>query len=636
MAEKKDVQGHVKGHAKNQDKSAQSGPTAPKRPIGQTILVILLIAAVAIIFGLGPSSLNMALGGSEIYDVAEGVSNVDEARHQRVAVILLALQFGQKPHEMSDEEWGSFQQRTRYFVQSRRELSFAQLAERDGMKPSGKALDTILNDFVNEKFGNGESKLKAIQEVQKANVKGRSFTRNELREYLAVKRANANFDSRYSPDPVAVDSMGNIFYKKSKERIYTQEAVISTSVIINEFKELVAKDQDLLQATYDSHKRAKRFEIPRKAHLTLFGADATLIAAAVVISDEDIAAWYAKHKESDSNIRIVTPVKGEDVRETEGRDVEKVKEPIITYKTLADSKAYIRGILESQTANHILNELCEKLISAVQESDLLDNFSLIEGKEAELVQLAAGIHIPASDKRVKSQVTLTVWTEVTGDDPGADKDIQLFDKDAKPLARFNQSGALYLFNGGRGKISLPQSATGRASFKAMIVTNAIDAASDKEFDIVKEEVILLAAVEKAHPELIKRAQALQVELNKEPNRDLQAFFAASERSFWAAEVSEKDYGPLDIFELPDEDAEELPVMAYTQPGKQYVLVKAPQDGKMERVKLVKIIRHEIKDSAVAEGGKVNLRDQRKSYITAVNAMAENVFNKEMAKRKSLQ
>ncbi|NRA36769.1 MAG: hypothetical protein HRU15_01400 [Planctomycetes bacterium] len=624
----------------------QPDPALKKPPIGQTILVILLVALVGIIFGVGPSTFTMALGGKQVQEIEAGITNVDLARFQRLYLLLDIINSGTKPHELSEDEWGNRQQRLWYLPQiARQSLVIAKYAELDGMKPSGKALDKILNNFVNEKIINGDSRLNAIAAVQEANVVGRSFSRKELLEHLAIKEANANFDSRYNPNPVAVDSMGKVFHQKSKERVYVQEARLSTSAILGEFKELVAKDQDQLTLTYQHHLSLKRFEIPRKAHLTLFGADATLIAASVVISDEAIAAWYNENKELDPNLKTVTiaePEKKDDSaakdkskKDAKDKDGEKAVEeepapPVIVTKTLAESKAYIRAKLESETSTQILNELCENLVQAVQDSDLLDNFLLIEGKEAELIALIKTVRIPASDERLTAEVGLTVWTDVSGDDPGIDKDVQLLDKDGKSLAQFSQQGPLYLFNGERGKISLPQLAGNKPSFKAMILTDSIDPATDKELETVKEEVIMLAAVEKAEPELIKRAQALQAELSTEADRDLNAFFAAADRSFWAAAISEKDYGPLEKLEAPDA-VSEMPIIAYTQAGKQYALVTDSKNDEEVTVKLVKIIRHEIKDSE----GEIDLRSSRESYIRAVNSVSRTAFNKELEKQREL-
>ena len=568
------------------NKQAPEAAAAPKQSLAQTLLVIALVILVGIIFGIGQSSLTMAFDTKTVVEAEAGLTNVDKMTYSRIGTIEWLIQMGKKPHEVEDAEWSQAERFAGYYQIP---LVIAKLGELQGLKPEGEALDALLEDYLSNPGRNPDypTLAHAFRDVSKANVKGRTLTALELRDYIANKHAATNLQAQHQAKLIIDREAAATTRKLGAEKISTEEATISTAALIEKYKAEVLKDEESLLLRYEDIKD-ERFVIPRRCHLTLIGVDANTLRESVVISDEEIGTYFEENKETDPQLKKIGPAE-------EPKEGEAPPSPKMISKTLDESRAYIRGKLQGEKADAVAVDLCNRFLTALSNESLVEEDLIAEGKHGDVISLVSTITIEAADdERLEKSVSLQLWQDLGADEPDKASVYQIQDKDGKHVASMNIENPS-LFQKEPGSILLHAPAQDNQQLHVYQIVESFTDSSYKEFADVKNEVVLYESAQKAYAELLETAQAMKTSLDK-ADANLAGFFDANERKHWAAAIETKDYNPLDQITEPEGAEGELgdaaPAIAFTLAGKGIYLKSADNDGDMRRVTIGRVLKHE--------------------------------------------
>ena len=571
------------------NKQAPQPAPAAKQSVAQTLLVIALVILVGIIFGIGQSSLTMAFETKAVVEAEAGLTNVDYQTYTRIRTIESLLYQGQKPHEVEDQVWARAENFTQMFLRYRNPLLIAKLGELKGLKPEGPELDRLVEEYLGRPLSNKDYPTlgHAFKEVSKANIKGRTVNAVELRNYIANEQAANNLESQNQASLVIDREAAATTRAIEAESITVEEATISTAALIAKYKDEVVKDEDALLIRYDELKD-ERFVIPRRCQLTLIGIDSNTLRESVVVSDEEIGAYYEENKETDMQLKkVATPA--------EPKEGEAPPAPKMEIKTLAESRAYIRGKLQGQKAEEVALDLCSRFLTAVSNESLIEEDRIAEGKHDDLLSLVPTVTIAAADdERLEKDVSLMLWTELGADEPQSGTSYQIQDKDGKHIASMNVENPS-LFQKEVGSILLQAQAKDNPQLHVFQIIEQFTDSSYKGFDDVKQEVILYEAAQRAYAELRDEAEAMKTALASS-DMTLAKYFEAEERKHWAAAIDSKTYAPLDEIVEPvgAEGAfgDKKPAIAHTVPGQGIYLKEADNDGDMRRITIGRVVKFE--------------------------------------------
>ncbi len=579
----------------SKDKQQSAGTPAKGPNIFQTILVVFLVIAVGLIFGLGQSSLT-GMVGKNIVEIHKGFTNADYQRHARVQTILYSLQRGIKPQDMEERVWrGQNDYIFRTLVSNPgNTLVIAKLGEDEGMMPSGDELKALVDEYLSRPvFGIEDAKTlrAAVRQVIEANEPGRSLKPKEIQEFIANMRSHDNYVSRYAPNIVINKSATDIFAKFENEEIKTEEATISTATMIESYKEGVLAEEEKIQEAYETLKE-ERFVIPRKCHFTCISVDVAEVKKSVVVSEDEIKAYYEKNKESDPQLKKEVPKEVKELKEGE----EPPKPEIVT-KTLEESKDYIRDTLATKKAEEVAVELADTFQFKIEEESLTEGDKIAEGKRDAVLKLVDNVSIKADDKRLNKDIKLSVQSKLTADDPGAGTVYSILLEDGKPFAKM-QVPKTSPFNKEVDTFFVKKQAFDNGDLYIIQIIDGFTEADYKAYDSVKDEVVHYLCAQKAFPDLIKKANEIIKTVSGQTDGTLVKYFDAEANKKWAAQIQDKTYGPLETVVVPTAEdlgnfEENLPMIAYTLPGKGVFLAVANNDGDMKRVTIRRITGHGI-------------------------------------------
>lgn len=598
-------------------KSNQQDPAPKKQSIFQTILVIFLVLAVGIIFGIGQSSITGAMAKKSIQQVYKNVTNVDIQRFVRVQTIVSLLQYGMEPHNVDDQMWDGFYRRQ--FNQMARNpanvLVLAGLAAEQGMMPAGEELEEIVKQFLSQELPGQSYKNmnEGIRAVIQADVKGRSLQPIEIKGFLAQVHARENYINRHAPNIAINSAAAESFALMEREKIRVEEATISTATLIEKYKPDVEKDKEALDNAYQELKD-ERFVIPRRCHLTCITVHVGDVKQAVVVSDEDIAAYYEANKETDPSLKKeVVPDKPEEVKEGEPPPA-----PEYVVKTLQESKAYIRDKLSADKAQLVTEELLNRFTVQIGEKGLLDQDRVAEGKREELLKLAAELRISAEDERLSEPVGLTVRSDMGADDPGNSETYVLEDKEGKHFARMQlPAPGLFADDVDHDDIFQKTQAFDNADLYVIQIVDNFTPSDYQPFETVRSELVLYVSAQRAYPDLVNEARSIATALSEQRDGTLVQWFEQKAHKSWAAQITTESYEPLKSVNLASSDEDEAlglearPLIAYCMPGKQFFVAEAANDGDMKRVTISRIIDYsnespnsdpEVEPPPLAEAG----------------------------------
>lgn len=571
------------------NKQAPQPVPAAKQSVAQTLLVIALVILVGIIFGIGQSSLTMAFETKAVVEAEAGLTNVDYQTYTRIRTIESLLYRGQKPHEVEDQVWAQAENFTQMFLRYRNPLLIAKLGELRGLKPEGEELDRLVEEYLNRPLSNKDYPTlgHAFKAVSKANIKGRTVNAVELRNYIANEQAATNLESQNQASLVIDREAAASTRAIAAETITVEEATISTAALIAKYKEEVVKDEDALLIRYDELKD-DRFVIPRRCHLTLIGVDANTLRESVTISDEEIGAYYEKNKEIDPMLKKVAAPE-------EPKEGEAPPAPKMESKTLAESRAYIRGKLQGEKADEVALDLCSRFLTAVSNESLIEEDRIAEGKHDDLLSLVPTVTIAAADdERLDKDVSLTLWTKMGADEPQSGSSYQIQDAEGKHVASMNVENPS-LFQKEPGSILLRAQAIDNPQLHVFQVIEGFTDSSYKDFDAVKDEVILYESAQRAYAELREEAEAIKTALARS-DASFAKYFEAEERKHWAAAIDSQTYAPLDEIVEPMSAegglGDKKPAIAHTVPGHGVYLKEAENDGDMRRITIGRVVKFE--------------------------------------------
>ena len=336
----------------NPDDSKARGETPVPLPkhqqmsLNQHIFVWSMVLIVGVLFGMG-STVNL-LGGPSY-----SVSGIDQPTLLARSHVARKLQNAINPSRRAVSPYYNNGGGEMFELQRQEDYAenilLARQADKEGLMPNGKALQAILEDFLNTTMPDRSTRYAEVLN----NLGGdRKVTEIELRQYLAERHAVKMLQETHVAPPVVPLATADIIACVG-DQIELDEVVINAGPLLPEVK---ADDPEMV-TTYEKM-RAKAFRRPAARIVTFALADQDKLGDTLTITDSEIAAYYDAHKEMYKKADAPKP----EVKEGDKKDDKKdeVKEPPKPeYKLLADVSGEIRAIVKRERVEAKAKELME-------------------------------------------------------------------------------------------------------------------------------------------------------------------------------------------------------------------------------------------------------------------------------------
>jgi hypothetical protein len=161
-------------------------------------------------------------------------------------------------------------------------------AESEGLKPSGAALEQLVEHFLEEEIAPGRTMRDALNDYRGGE---NEVTRAELRRKLALEESYIAFIRRHVLAPAVPLTVADGMTALRQDNVQVDEAVLDAAALIKP----VAEDDPEIQQAYEKL-RATRFTKPEAVTLTVAYADVEALKKQVTIGDADVQAYFDAHK----------------------------------------------------------------------------------------------------------------------------------------------------------------------------------------------------------------------------------------------------------------------------------------------------------------------------------------------------
>ncbi len=477
-------------------------PKSQQLTLTQQIYIWLLVLVVGVIFGVGSSSLSL-LGKGTI--VAAGVTEDEVVQRSVVANKLQEAlsQFTGQAYAYPERNKNA----SLYYAQ---QIQYARLAAQEGLLPSGKALDTLVKDFLNEPLldGSGRTTVNVLSALRG----DKAITEVELRRFLAERYAHSLMFARGVAAPAVSTAFAEDVAAQSADRILVDEVVLTAKHLLPAIKD----DDADIQATYD-RMHLSAFARGATCVVTIAASDPKALADKITVDPKDIEAYYQAHQ-SDFTKPAVAP------DPTAKPDAPK---PAPVVKPLAEVSDEIRRKLAGERAEKIAHDAIAALDKDAGE---------LEGQKDN-----------ASFKAAAAKQGLMVIENLVVEEPqggaltigalGSFSDVQL-----------------HLFTNDPGFVSSPIQAADHGAWAMLRIESRREPGSRE----LKEPEVLAAvkaeiAATRAYKDFLKAAEEVRAAAEKLGPGGLRAWAAKPEAAVWATTVANNPERPGSEYRPPAPD-----------------------------------------------------------------------------------
>lgn len=571
--------------------------TPQKQTFTQQLLVWVLVIAVGVLFGMGPALAILQGPGTA---TAGSVSQTEALEYKETVNRLNALLGQQGP---VDVHWTAFA----------RQIYTARRAEDQGLMPKGAVLDKIVSDFLAREIQGGKTVGERLAEYEKSD---RGVKASDLADLLRIQTAATNLQHRTVTVPVVPTSVADDLKAVEGDKVQLAEVTLSTRSLIDEFREQAAGESATLQALYDELK-THWFRIPAVSTVTVFAADPKVVAEQVVVTDDEIAAFYEREKTLRPDWRL--PDEDEDAAAeeeaaAEGEEAAEAEAP--RYKPLEEVRETIVDEIKQERGTALAKELYDAFSTEVRR--LMTELGVALPKDlprANLLEVAAATAIgpETHGERLAGTVGIAVTEGVEVDDP-----------EEAGQALLGTYGSVRfagdLFGEGAEIGALDEPVTETDGLGLLLRLEDTREGSYQPFDEVRDQLVDYHAGRLAWPTLIERARAIAVTAADMGGDALATHFAAQEvQDRWMTTVEQESVGPLAEFTAPAEDVdgvggETWPAIAMAGHDRPVRLAAAPSGGEelldaLPAVRLVQVTAYE----AAGADYQTFARDPRSRY-----------------------
>ncbi|MBA3937154.1 MAG: hypothetical protein H0X38_06820 [Planctomycetes bacterium] len=260
-------------------------PKSQQLTVTQQIYIWLLVLIVGVIFGVGSSSLSLLGKGA----IISGNITENEAIQRSMVANKLQDALGRYLNPYMDEPYAIPDrggQALRYYAQR---IQLARLADGEGLLPSGKALDAVVKDFLNEPLPDGSGSTNYT--VLSALRGDKAVTETELRRFLAERFAGRLMFARNVVAPAMPAAFIDAVSAMNADRVLVDETVLTAKHLLPAIKD----DDADIQTTYD-RLRLRRFARGATCVVTVAASDPKALADKIAIEPKDIEAYYQAHQ----------------------------------------------------------------------------------------------------------------------------------------------------------------------------------------------------------------------------------------------------------------------------------------------------------------------------------------------------
>jgi hypothetical protein len=415
-------------------------------------------------------------------------------------------------------------------------LKVARAAQKEGLMPSGDALDAAVDDFLAKKLGDKRTYKDALVE----NKGGKNeVSRDELKRFLSERFAVKAFQVRhvYAPAvPVgAADDLTTvigpkigqdsqnymammIFPQTSADQVLVDEVVIDGSALLPTIDE---NDADI-QVTYERLRNA-RFTRPEAVTVTIAHADMAKILAATQIGDPEAKAYY------DAHLQEFPKPPAADAKpdaKPEPRPYDEVK---------AEIAEKLRREAADKAARRQVEDF-DQIVDAKQLDEQKDNAAFKLAAQEAGLSVKEGVLVEAPSGRATSPGEPASRDLVLAD-LGAIKDqVGLFNHDKEP-----------------GFTTRALKSDGASATWLVLRLDGRRDAGHKDLAEVKPEVMNYLRAQRGYKTFMEQAEAARAAAEKLGANGLAAYLATPEGAKWHATLVPATLPPAEVLRVPPKE-----------------------------------------------------------------------------------
>ncbi len=311
----------------------------------QQLFIWSMVLLVGVIFGVGSSWTFLERSG-RTYE--GGVNETDIIITREVAEHLQTILRGSREYFVLPDD--------KAYVQDIREAHFAAA---QGLRPAGADLELVIEEFLAKTMPDSTRTYRSLL-AEHLGTK-LEVTRPQLARFLADRAASEALYARNLIAPAIPLTVA-----AEIERVYrTTLTVDQITLSAAQFMQPVTTDDPDIQSTYDKL-RATRFTRRAQVMATVAAPDLTALAAAAVISDAEVQAWYDSHKQlyaKPAPAPASAPL-------PDAPKEDKTPAPIVEYKPLTEVSGEIRATLAREAAAKKGQQAVEDFNRMVEDKNL--------------------------------------------------------------------------------------------------------------------------------------------------------------------------------------------------------------------------------------------------------------------------
>ncbi len=515
---------------------------APAKPItfGQQIFIWSMVLLVGVIFGVGSSWTFLEQGGRTV----DGINETDIIMNREVADHLQTILAGSGERFAigSDQAYAQRIRLVRY-------------AAAQGLKPAGADLDLVLEEFLANTLPNS---TRTYQQLLNEHLGTKlEVTRQQLKRFLADRAAIEALMARNLVAPAIPLTVAPDIERVYRTKLTAEQVILDATHLLQP----VAADDAEIQRSYEELRKT-RFTRRAQVTVSIAAPDLAALAAAAVIADADIQAWYDSHKDL-----YRKPAPAPEPPKPDAPKDDKTPPPAVEYKPLAEVSAEIKATLAHAAAAKVGQQAVEDFNRAVEDKNL---------ETADHAAFAAAVKAGG----------LVLTEKIVVDEPQGSTDIDL-----QAFGRIKDPAGLFAKDTGFITSPLQSGTPDRQWFVLRIDEHT--AAGFQPLDAVRAEVQSIVAGRRAYKALLEQAEVLRAAAEKAGPGGLKQVFADPANAVWKATPGEVPLAPLSDLRAPPTESGGLAgeprlAISLAMPDRPVMLATADGTPAVPQVRLLQV------------------------------------------------
>jgi hypothetical protein len=363
------------------------------------------------------------------------------------------------------------------------ELAFAQLADQEGLRPTGAVLDQEFNAWLRSPLMSGQGNYaSALQELQGGK---NGLDTADVREWFQNHRAAEAWRRRFIEPQAHSPLLARSLQQMATRQIDLEQIELNGAALSSRHSATVAADHTRIETAYN--RLQDRFTLPAARTVTLYLADAQEIASSASVSMALITQRYQQQPDrwQDPSAPATAPQQ----------------------RPLAAVASEIRAELEREIGTSIAEALIGSFVERLQSENLASGEAV---KAEDVSRIAQQIVVsPTADPRLSKPAAIRIVSGVRVQE-SKEGNLQLGtwgrveERSARLFSSERQAGSLIN--------ALPLGNNGR---QALILVESLETARVRPLDEVREQIIAIESVRAAWGDLLAEAERLRARADAE-------------------------------------------------------------------------------------------------------------------------